>query len=60
MEQNGALKGHWKEPEKRTIRMVRITEDGETFAKQITEDLRRQITDVHHHLLHLLSFIIHN
>ncbi|MEK4532146.1 hypothetical protein [Solibacillus sp. FSL K6-1554] len=40
--------------------MVRITEDGETFAKQITEDLRRQITDVHHHLLHLLSFIIHN
>lgn len=57
MEANGTLTGYWKEPEKRTIRLVRITEDGEIFAKQITETLRQQITDVYHHLTHLLSFI---
>jgi DNA-binding PadR family transcriptional regulator len=46
MEAEGTITGHWKDSEKRTIRLIRITEDGVVFNKRITADLMAQIEDV--------------
>ena len=57
MEAEGTLIGRWKEPDKRTIRIVKATEDGMVFSKQITNSLNENVSEVLHHIDFLLEFI---
>lgn len=63
MEAEQTIKGKWKDPEKRTIRLISVTEDGLVFGKQIEENLASQVADVRkylktiNNLLHLRSLV---
>lgn len=50
METERTIIGKWKDPEKRTIRLIQVTDDGSVFAKQVRASLAEQISNVRIHL----------
>lgn len=58
MEAEGTINGRWKEPEKRTIRLIRVTDEGEIFAKQIASNLREQVTNIRKYLKSFVDFFV--
>ncbi|MBQ0140184.1 MAG: hypothetical protein KBT36_12930 [Kurthia sp.] len=50
MESEQTIVGKWKDPEKRTIRLIRVTNDGVVFAKQVRSSLAEQVSNVRIHL----------
>lgn len=57
MELEGTIIGRWKEPEKRTIRVISLTEDGIIFSKQVKNSLTEQVSETLQHIHYLLKFI---
>lgn len=56
MEAEGTIKGRWKEPEKRTVRLIQVTDAGEIFAKQVSSNLREQVVNVRKYLKSFVVF----
>lgn len=56
MEAEGTIEGRWKEPEKRTVRLIHVTDAGEVFAKQVTTNFREQIINVRKYLKSFVVF----
>lgn len=56
LEIEGAITGEWAEPVKRTVRYLRVTEDGKVFFKQIERDLTDQIKNIEKFLSFLILF----
>lgn len=56
LEADGAIIGEWAEPVKRTVRFLRLTEDGKVFFKQIESDLTVQIQNIRKFLGLLILF----
>ncbi|MFY0519377.1 helix-turn-helix transcriptional regulator [Lysinibacillus sp. UGB7] len=56
MEAEGTIKGRWKEPEKRTVRLMQVTDIGETFSKQVTSSLREQVISLRKYLNSFVVF----
>ncbi len=58
MEAEGTISGRWKEPEKRTVRLIQVTDEGEVFAKQIASNLREQVINIRKYLRSFVDFLI--
>ncbi|WEA41668.1 helix-turn-helix transcriptional regulator [Lysinibacillus fusiformis] len=58
MEAEGTINGRWKEPEKRTVRLIQVTDEGEVFAKQIASNLREQVINIRKYLRSFVDFLI--
>ncbi|MGE7988563.1 helix-turn-helix transcriptional regulator [Lysinibacillus fusiformis] len=58
MEAEGTIRGRWKEPEKRTVRLIQVTDEGEVFAKQIASNLREQVINIRKYLRSFVDFLI--
>ncbi|UZN01227.1 helix-turn-helix transcriptional regulator (plasmid) [Lysinibacillus sp. MHQ-1] len=56
MEAEGTISGRWKEPEKRTVRLIQVTDEGEVFAKQIASNLREQVINIRKYLRSFVDF----
>ena len=56
LEADGAIKGDWAEPIKRTVRFLKLTEDGKVFFKQVEQDLTDQIKNIRKFLALLILF----
>lgn len=50
MEVEGTIIGRWKDPERRTVRLIRVTPEGEQFAKRIAADLTYQVENIRNYL----------
>lgn len=57
MEAEGTIKGRWKEPDKRTIRVITVTDEGVIFSKQVTQSLTESVKETLHHINYILYFI---
>ncbi|HCG4535924.1 TPA: helix-turn-helix transcriptional regulator [Salmonella enterica subsp. enterica serovar Typhi str. AG3] len=56
MEHEGSIRGRWKDSERRTVRLIHITPDGEDFAERIAADLIHQIENVRKYLKSFITF----
>jgi len=56
MEAEGTIIGRWKDPERRTVRLVRVTDEGAEFSKRIANDLTAQVGDVRRYLKSFIKF----
>lgn len=56
MEAEGTIIGRWKEPEKRTVRLVHVTDEGVVFSKQIAANLLEQVENVSTYLKSFVAF----
>lgn len=50
MEVEGTIVGKWKDPERRTIRLIHVTDDGVVFAKRVRDSLTEQVSNIKVHL----------
>lgn len=57
METEGTIRGRWQDPEKRTVRLIKVTDDGMIFSKRVTADLFTQIKQVRQYLISILKFL---
>lgn len=57
MEADGTIIGRWKDNEKRTVRLIRVTDDGVIFRKRIAKDLEYQSRNIVKYLQSLLLYL---
>lgn len=57
METDGTIKGRWEDTEKRTKRLIQVTDEGMIFKKRVTADLFTQVKNVQKYITSMLKFI---
>ena len=57
MEAEGTVNGRWQDPERRTVRLIKVTDDGKIFSERVSADLLTQIKQVLKYITSIFKFL---